>query len=170
MQVPFYILGRDSPKGRTGWDRLSPRSPLSTHTSLGLVVIGGHFLSRHRRRSSERSTSAIGAPPTTGNQSRTPLSRPASLAVPGRRAHHSRDCQPAVPRRFLSCFACYFPVTRGFRRDLYRKETAHHTAKPPQGGLSLDGTHSTVCLYQLSNHEFIGLFNAELCIGNTLAT
>src|SRR5262249_35977393 len=44
------------------------------------------------------------------------------------------DCQPAVPRRFLSCFACYFPVTRRFRRDHDRKETAHHTQKPPRGG------------------------------------
>jgi hypothetical protein len=146
MQAPFYILGRTPRKGGPG---RTPRSPLSTHTSLGLVVIGGHLLSRHRRRSSERSTSAIGAPLRRENQSRTQvnalrlprafpvpeatchLSPPASLAVPGR-------ALPRVPTRQFPHsipFPVRIPVTRGFPVTTNaRKETAHHTQPP--GGLT----------------------------------
>src|SRR5262245_24798386 len=41
--APFYILGRDDPKGRTGQDRLSPCSPCLTHTSSLALKYFGHF-------------------------------------------------------------------------------------------------------------------------------
>src|SRR5262249_35344272 len=115
MQAPFYILGRDSPKGRTGQDRLSPRSTCLTYTSGPCCYWKPFFAYAVASRRN------VGDDPQVN-----------TTAVAQDRAHHSRDRQPAVPRRFLSCFACYLPVSRRFPvTSSKRKRRITHRNPPP---------------------------------------